>query len=90
MEQCPFCREPDRFVRLLDDMQTSILELQGKLKRIQSEVTGMSRVENHMHYLTMELAEFKTDRKTLLTAVNVIVKHQKAISNYVKKTGIIP
>jgi len=83
MEQCPFCREPDRFVHLLDDMQKAILKAQNEIKRMQSEIGAMSRVDRHMHYLTRELADFKTDRKTFLTAV-------KAMVHFTKKTGIIP
>ena len=48
-----------------------------------SEVTGMCKVENHMHYLSRELAEFKDDRKHLMKTI-------LALTQYVKKTGIIP
>jgi acyl carrier protein phosphodiesterase len=83
MEQCPFCREPDRFVRLLDNMQSAIRSAERDINSLKSEIHGMARVETHMHYLAKELSEFKSDRRQLYSVI-------KALTSYVKKTGILP
>ena len=83
MEQCPFCRDSERFVQLLDDMQAAIIKNERKISLVASEVHGMCKVETHMHYLTAELAEFKADRKHFYAVA-------KSLVSYVKKTGILP
>jgi len=83
MEQCPFCREPKRFLSLLEELQQGVLTAKRQCEILRSEINGMVKVETHMHYLTRELADFKTDRRHLMETI-------RALTRYVKKTGIVP
>jgi SMC interacting uncharacterized protein involved in chromosome segregation len=84
MEQCPFCREPEKFIELFDKMAKEISSNHQRIEQLKSKIDGLARVDRHMEYLRRELTEFKRDRKDFAKAVRAFIHHVKLLNGGTK------